>query len=950
MFIRYRFDIYKLKGKPGKIRDWLRNHSIPKNITFILLGIISTVWFLIRVIPKPSRAAYPCMRLAAPFMSGFILYLLSVWALTVMAGKKKLKIINIRFASTFMLVFGVVAVMAITPAGKIQSLNKEEETRTGPADGPNEPMGTGIGVNPGRVIWVWDPRATSENCVNAFELYRPENTNQGVVNRMVADAVKKLSGKSNLRDGWDALFRAFNLRKLGTDKTYSAGQKIFIKINQGTANSKLRTEDINNGLYIPERITKSEDAKRGFSGTCETYPNVVLEILRELVYVVGIDQKNIAIGDPISHIFGQNYDVWVTEFPEVVYVDRSTDKWGRTLINPTKKDLIFYSDKTQSDKLYDIIENADYLINVANLKPHGRAGVSLTAKNHFGSNSRPSASHLHYSLISPISLGRPTNNGYRKYRVMVDLMGNRYLGQNTLLCVVDGLYGGGSNETRVPVKYFVSPFNNDWCNSLFLSQDQVALESVCYDFLRTEWNGTFIHNPANNAYESIPNVFGVDDYLHQAADPENWPKGIVYDPDNNGIPIKSLGIHEHWNNPEQKQYSRNLGKSYGIELVSIPDTLVKNYLSANFSRSDNPDILSDNTTKRQSKTKTGTEEDNLTSGNARTDTETRKEGKYNVMTLKFDPGFPAKEFHSVLVDGNNVKWFLTDAGIVSFDGKKWALHNKNRKVPANYLKSFAYDLTSYGHELWVASPTGATVVTIPVDARSGATTYHTQNTTILSDNVLSVAIGKSPLRWFGTDKGISAFYNSKWLPNSYQRKYPESLFKDFPITSMATSPDGDSLYVGTLGAGVARVYRNKVDGVSGASEYAQWGPIELPSDNIYCILVTPDGTQWFGTDNGVARHQGYKTMENWTVFAKEKGLANNFVQAIAADKSGRIWFGTKGGVSIYDGSKWTSYTSQEGLLDDNILCIAVDREETVWLGTSNGVICIKDKDIINYIQ
>ena len=26
--------------------------------------------------------------------------------------------------------------------------------------------------------------------------------------------------------------------------------------------------------------------------------------------------------------------------------------------------------------------NADYLINVANLKPHAHAGISLTAKNH----------------------------------------------------------------------------------------------------------------------------------------------------------------------------------------------------------------------------------------------------------------------------------------------------------------------------------------------------------------------------------------------------------------------------------------------------------------------------------------------------------------------------------------------------------------------------------------
>jgi hypothetical protein len=93
-----------------------------------------------------------------------------------------------------------------------------------------------------------------------------------------------------------------------------------------------------------------------------------------------------------------------------------------------------------------------------------------------------------------------------------------------------------------------------------MSLDQLALESVCFDFLRNEWDGTKTHNASNNRYQNIPNVNGVDDYLHQAADPANWPQGISYDPDNSGKPLTSLGIHEHWNNPVDKQYSQNLGK------------------------------------------------------------------------------------------------------------------------------------------------------------------------------------------------------------------------------------------------------------------------------------------------------------------------------------------------------------------------------------------------------
>ena len=223
-------------------------------------------------------------------------------------------------------------------------------------------------------------------------------------------------------------------------------------------------------------------------------PGLSLEILKELVNEAGVNQADITVGDPMTDICGHNYEVWHKEFPDVVYTGKFSDKNGRTLIYPTASELLFYADKTPPDKLYDVIEKADYLINVACLKPHISAGISLTAKNHFGSQAQFNAAHLHHSLLVPIGSKNPINAGYHKYRVLVDLMGSKYLGQNTMLYIVEGLFGGGASETKVPVKYFMPPFNGDWASSIFMSQDQVALESVCYDFLRTEWNGINKHD------------------------------------------------------------------------------------------------------------------------------------------------------------------------------------------------------------------------------------------------------------------------------------------------------------------------------------------------------------------------------------------------------------------------------------------------------------------------
>jgi hypothetical protein len=86
----------------------------------------------------------------------------------------------------------------------------------------------------------------------------------------------------------------------------------------------------------------------------------------------------------------------------------------------------------------------------------------------------------------------------------------------------------------------------------------VAIDSVGYDFLWSE--GT-----------EFPRKGGVDDYLHEAALAADPPSGTFYDP-NHAVAtarLASLGVHEHWNNPREKLYSRNLGAGNGIELVKV---------------------------------------------------------------------------------------------------------------------------------------------------------------------------------------------------------------------------------------------------------------------------------------------------------------------------------------------------------------------------------------------
>jgi len=182
-----------------------------------------------------------------------------------------------------------------------------------------------------------------------------------------------------------------------------------------------------------------------------------------------------------------------------------------------------------------------------------RSGVTLCAKNHYGSLVRWPVQEGYYD-IHPGCFAKQTGI----YRPLVDLMGHAHLGGKTVLYLMDGLFSGLHPRDPVPQRMKRPPFNGHWPCSLLAAQDPVAIDSVGLDFLQGEWS-------------DFPRQAGVDDYLHEAALAHDPPSGTFYDP-HHPTPTKrlsSLGVHEHWNNPQDKKYSRNLGTGRGIELVAV---------------------------------------------------------------------------------------------------------------------------------------------------------------------------------------------------------------------------------------------------------------------------------------------------------------------------------------------------------------------------------------------
>lgn len=525
---------FKICPKTGKIIGIEWRNGLAR-LLFPLAGITALAWILLRVVQKPSRAQYPCVQAAAPLASSFLIYIAG-WLGSAFFLKKARR--HFRESRIVLFLSSLVIGIMCATSSFLQTHQDVRASTRSVLESPNEPMGTGKGILPGRVVWVRDTTAVDQTSDNDYASLI-SHTNQTAVNSMLSKAMQDLTGMTSDSAAWDALFHNFNQTHGRGDKGYTAGEKIVIKIN------------LNNS---------------GVGPAVDGSPNIVFAVLNQLVNVVGVQQSDIGFGDPgrtVSDIIWN--DIHPT-FPNVEeWGDNSGTITGRTPIVQSTNIEFHSSDGQIDNRLPQCYVDATYMINIPVFKQHHRAGISLSSKNHFGSllkfSPTGNAFPYHYSLPCTLGDGNVDNGSYGSYRMFVDFIGHKDLGGKTILYLFDALWSS-TNYGDPAWKWQMAPFNTSYPASIFVSQDPVAIESVGFDFLYAEF---YTGNPNGNAF---PQYSGVDDFLHQAADSVNWAQGVLYDPEGDGAYLpRSMGVHEHWNNATDKKYSRNLGSGTGIELI-----------------------------------------------------------------------------------------------------------------------------------------------------------------------------------------------------------------------------------------------------------------------------------------------------------------------------------------------------------------------------------------------
>ena len=195
--------------------------------------------------------------------------------------------------------------------------------------------------------------------------------------------------------------------------------------------------------------------------------------------------------------------------------------------------------------------------------------------------------------------------------------------------------------------------------------------------------------------------------------------------------------------------------------------------------------------------------------------------------------------------------------------------------------------------------------------------YGTFNSGLIQDQVFSMKVDSKGNKWFGTlNCQVSKFDGTNWtsftLPDSIQ------------IHNMVTAIEEDK--EGNIWFGTYLGYVYKYNHVS-------FMRMLTLGKRVQCISKDRQDQLWFGTSNyGVYKYDGVNVVQYNTLNSK---LTNNSVLDILQDKTGKYWFATAFGISMFDGdTTWEQFSKTDGSLGymGTVVCLAVDRDNQLWCG------------------
>lgn len=218
-------------------------------------------------------------------------------------------------------------------------------------------------------------------------------------------------------------------------------------------------------------------------------------------------------------------------------------------------------------------------------------------------------------------------------------------------------------------------------------------------------------------------------------------------------------------------------------------------------------------------------------------------------------------------------------------------------------------------------------------------TYNQDNSALPSNKVQCICIDGDGNKWFGTDNGLTRFNGTDWT--IYQMTEDQQTLASDNIRDIdyELTEDGPQLWLATdNGVSVVGI---RMDGLTMATPY-RTDNTELPSNSVYSAAVDSQHRRWFGTEGGVALFDGNEN--EWQRFTAPDDLPHNHVVDIGIDNAGGWRYCCTQGEGVgrlrveVDGITSASPydTDWSGMRSNFVNAVYIYEDGDQWFGTPEG--------------
>jgi signal transduction histidine kinase/ligand-binding sensor domain-containing protein/BarA-like signal transduction histidine kinase len=289
-------------------------------------------------------------------------------------------------------------------------------------------------------------------------------------------------------------------------------------------------------------------------------------------------------------------------------------------------------------------------------------------------------------------------------------------------------------------------------------------------------------------------------------------------------------------------------------------------------------------------------------------------GSFLLRPYRLGATLEGKPMHGILRHGSQL-WFGCDLHLCVEDGGRTSIFGPESGLPEDSWDGIA---VSPDGTVWTRSPSR-------LYRRPPGQAHMIQEEPDIGTSMFwgAVTITADGSVMVPTDRGLAIRSAAGWSLLDRRRGLPSAM------TSAALEDRGGSLWIGLIGAGVARWL--------GRGEWESWTVAQgLPSDLIWSIRRDRKGSLWVGTSLGLARLDGQSQPTIWT---RKGGLGGDNVRWLGETSNGSIWAVTRpGGLARLDPASGKIHlVSRPDLACGSVNRGFVDRLDRLWLATACGV-------------